>query len=343
MEQRNIVLFDSNEKEASEYLEGVRESTDCEWDLKVVTANEGRECRLYNLKRYMKYFTCPFNVFLNRKKYKTIIGWQAFYGIILAFYCRLFHVKKSFKLIVQHFIYKPKKGFVGKLYYKFLQYAIGGGYIDLIISCSRDYVDIIRETFGLKMEQVAFAPFGVNDFRQWVNQNDLQKKDYILSVGRSNRDWEFLIQSLADCGYSVIICCDELKVKELPENIIVKNDVNGLETFKYMQNCKCAVIPIKDGALSSGETVLLQQMCFEKPIIITEPSSLASDYIVDGYNGISIKKDEKSLCEAINQIYSSDELSSYLAQNARKDFEEKFSLRSHGKAVGKIINHKKLV
>lgn len=126
-ECRNVVLSDSNEKEAAEYMSGLKASTGCDWQLRVFTANRDSGSVIANLRRYAKYFVFPFRIFLERKKYDVIIAWQAFYGIIFAFYCRLFHIKKQNRLVIQHFIYKPKKGFVGRIYRSFLNYCIGGG------------------------------------------------------------------------------------------------------------------------------------------------------------------------------------------------------------------------
>lgn len=343
MKKQNVVLFDSNEKEAAEYIQGLCSETKSEWKLVIETANKGRESRFYNVTRYTKYFLFPLKIFFDRKKYNVIIGWQAFYGILFAFYCRLFHVTKRNKLVIQHFIYKKKGGILGRIYDWFVHFAVSSEYVDLIVTCSSQYVDTLKKEFHLKDSQVAFARFGVNDFTKWVENNDLEEKNFVLSVGRSNRDWDFLIESLAGQPFKVIICCDELHRSNLADNIIIKNDVNGIEAFKYMQNCKCAVIPIKNGELSAGETVLLQQMCFGKTIIITRPSSLANDYIKNGENGIVIEKKQNELQEAVNTIFEDDKYCSMLSGNARRDFVSQYSLFTHGKAVGAILSEHKII
>ncbi len=328
--KQNIVMLDNDLQEASEYLKALIEESGDNWIPKFLKANETQGKLVLNIKRYLKYIYFPFKVFLQRKQYNVIIGWQAFYGVFFAFYCRLFNVKKENKLVIQHFIYKRKKGIVGVIYDKFIHYAVNEKYVDLILTCSRPYVDELIREFDLPTNKVAFVPFGVNDFSLWQNENDLEEKEFIFSVGRSNRDWEFLISALKKQKQKSIICCDTLHVDNLPSHIIVKNDVTGTESFKYMENCKCAVIPIDDGRLSAGETVLLQQMCFGKPIIITRPSSLASGYIDDGINGIVIDKDEDQLLSAITKLYSDNAYCEMLSKNAREDFVRKYSLYSHG-------------
>lgn len=339
----NVVLFDSNEKEAIEYMNGLRRETNIDWKLEVVTANQGRGKKFADIRRYAKYFTCPLNVFFKRRQYGIIIGWQAFYGIIFAFYCRLFHVKKENRVVIQHFIFKEKKGLIGKIYHSFVHYAVSSQYIDLIITCSRSYVDTLKQEFGLPDEKVAFAHFGVNDFTKWLEKNDLKDDGFILSVGRSNRDWDFLIKALECQSHRVVICCDTLHRENVKSNITIKNDVQGIEAFKYMERCKCSVIPIDDGKLSSGETVLLQQMCFGKPIIITRPSSLANDYITDGINGIVIDKNAEQLINAVDALYEDAEYCLRIGNRARMDFVEYYSLEAHAKSVGRILKEKKMI
>ena len=55
---------------------------------------------------------------------KTVLCWQQFYGIAIAFFCRLFHLKKKYRLVIMTFIYKQKRGLPGKIFYHFVKYAI---------------------------------------------------------------------------------------------------------------------------------------------------------------------------------------------------------------------------
>lgn len=337
--RKKTVLSDSNAEEMGEYLSSLKKTTGCDWELQIFTANRDHGSMIANLRRYVKYFLFPFQIFLNRKQYDVIIAWQAFYGIIFAFYCRLFHAKKRNCLVIQHFIYKPKRGITGKIYYHFLKYSLAGGYVDLIISSAKDYAETVKNTFDLKNCKAAFARFGVNDFTKELGEEDepFPMKDYVLSVGRSNRDWDYLIRALRECGHPVIICCDELHRKNLPDNILIKNDVYGKETLRYMKYCKCAVIPIADPVLSSGETVLCQLLSLGKPVVITKPSTLADSYVENGKNGVIIEKTDEALRSAIDRIYSDAAWREVLSQNAREDFLNKHSLYAHGERVGKLL------
>lgn len=334
-------MFDSSKEESEDFIEGLEQSTGLPWEAHVYTANRGRKNKIGNLIRYFKYFAFPFKFFLHRKEYNNVIGWQAFYGLLYAFYCRLFHVKKSNTLLIKNFTYKPKKGIVGKIYFRFMNYIVKSKYVDVFVCTSQTFCDYCASVFGESSERFVFLPFGVNDFTKRVDMSVPSSNDYILSLGRSNRDWDFLIDGLAGTEYPVRIVCDELHRDNLPDNIKIYNRVWGDESFEFIKNCRFMVIPIQDGKIGSGETVLLQTMSFSKPIIITKPSCLADDYVLDEETGLIVSKDKDELLSAVDRLWNDRELYEKIAQNARTLYEDRHSLLSYGKYVGNTLIEKK--
>ncbi|MBQ8910748.1 MAG: glycosyltransferase family 4 protein [Oscillospiraceae bacterium] len=334
--KENVALFDSSYEEAAEFIRGLQDQTGESWQAIVCNSNKGRQ-GLTNAIRYIKYFLFPLKIFFQRKRYGRIIGWQEFYGLVYAFYCRLFRVKKCNSLIIKNFIYKPKKGLVGKLYFRFMNYIVKSGYVDTYICASKTMVQYCCEVFGESDDRFVFIPFGVNDFAAEYQPETPPTNDYVLSLGRSNRDWQFLLDGIAGQNYPVKIICDELRVEAPPANVEILNSVWGSQTHQYIYNCKCMVIPIADGRIASGDTVLLMAMSFGKPIIITKPSCLADDYVTDGYNGIVIEKKAEQLQEAVQRIFQDEALYRQLSENGRQHYLEHHSLYTYGKNVGKII------
>lgn len=341
--KNNIALFDSTAEEAKDFIHGLEKSTGLNWEAKVLTSNQGRKNKLMNALRYIKYFLFPFAIFLNRRKYNIIIGWQAFYGLLFAFYCRLFRVKKTNALLIKNFIYKPKKGLVGKVYFSFMKYIVKSSYVDVFICSSIKFCELCAEIFDEPRERFVYAPFGINDFTKVVDMSKPAANDYILALGRSNRDWDFLINSVADSKYPVRIVCDELHRQDLPNNVKVYNNVWEKESYEFIRNCKFMVIPILDGNIVAGETVLLQAMSFSKPIIITTPSCLADDYVEDGVTGILVDKNRETLMAAVDKLMHDEQLYDYIAQNCRATYEEKYSLYSFGVRIGSVLIDKCLV
>lgn len=337
MEKCNIALFDSTAKKAEDFIRGLEDATGLGWEAKVLTANQGRKSKFANLIRYLKYFFFPFQIFLNRKKYGCIVGWQAFYGLLFAFYCKLFHVRKSNTLLIKNFIYKPKKGWIGKIYFAFMNYIVKSDYVDVFVCSSEKYCDYCAQMFDEPRERFVFLPFGVNDYTKILDMSKPASNDYILALGRSNRDWDFLIDALAGTEYPLRIVCDELHKDQLPENIQIYNNVWKEASYEFIRNCKFMIIPILDGQIVAGETVLLQTMSFSKPIIITKPSCLADDYVTDGITGLVIPKEKEALLEAVKRLYEDEGLYADISQNCRKLYEDKHSLYSFGINVGNTL------
>ena len=100
------------------------------------------------------------------------------------------------------------------------------------------------------------------------------------------------------------------------------------------------IIPIMDGKIGSGETVLLQTMSFSKPIIITKPSCLADDYVADGETGLVAEKNKNELVSAVDRLWNDSDLYNKISRNCRKLYENKHSLLSYGKYVGNTLIEK---
>ena len=334
----NIILTDNSVGEMEEFKNAVNKETKENFVVYALNSNKGRSNKIYNLIRYIKYFIFPLMVFLNRNKVKKIIAWQQFYGLIFAFYCRLFNVKKKCFLYINVFIYREKRGFIGKIYQKFMKYIVTSKYIDIMSTTSSAECEMYAKTFGVDINKFIYTPFGINNIEKEVEDIKTDYDDkFILSLGRSNRDWDFLIDSLKETEYKLKIICDELKTKNQYKNIEIINDVYGVESYKYIKQCYCMVMPILDPTISAGQTVLLEAMNLKKPIIITESKGLTDDYITDRINGIVISKEKTELLNSLNELYNNSSLYENISNKAYKDYIDKYSLYALGENVGKII------
>lgn len=141
-----ILLIDSNYEEAEGFVRGLEEATASPWEVELYPNNT-----TYGLRRYLKFFTVALHVVTHPARYsgKTLLCWQQFYGIAIAFFCRLFHLKKRFRLVIMTFIYKPRSGFAGRLFERFVRYAVTSDAVDRILLTTRAEAPRYAETFGL--------------------------------------------------------------------------------------------------------------------------------------------------------------------------------------------------
>lgn len=339
MIKKNIILADCESEELQDFLEGLYLASERKYDICSKLCNQGRS-EWNNVKRYLIYTMYPIHFVMNRSKYDVIVAWQQFFAIFYAFYSRLFHLKKCNTLITVNFTYKPKNGVLGKIYSKFMHYSVSNEYMDYIHVPSNNYAALCSKEFGIDRKKFIVTPFGLPDsYEQWKN-SIVKEKDYTLAIGRSNRDYDFLIEAWKKMPPTerLIIICDTYLCKDKPsENIIIKNDVTGDAQFPYIVNCKMMVIPIKDGSICSGDTVLLKAMSYGKPVAVTVPSTLGEMYIEDGVNGILIKKNFEEFTSKVGKILKSAEVQKMFSQNARESYEACYSRKAMGEKLWNII------
>ena len=286
--------------------------------------------------RFFWYFIFPLKIVLCRKRYNKIIGWQQFYGLNFAFWCRLFQLKKLNDLTVMTFIYKRKSGILGLMYHKYMSYIVTSKYIDRFICFAKEECEYYSELFGVDRSKFIFVPLG-------KGMPELKKKDdegYIFATGRSNRDYDFLIQALANTHYKCMIACDTYKRNELPSNVIVLNDCHGEKMQILMAKCHCVAIPLKNLKMSSGQLVSIQAMSLGKPVVSTKSDGI-KDYVMDGITGFLIENQQEQLLSALDKLYAQDNTYKNMSENSLASYKNKFTEGAMYRRIANLVNGKK--
>ena len=334
-QKQNIILSDSEKDEIELFKKGLEEILNQKFEIKNNTKCRGKRGFFFNIYRYIIYILYPFKFFIKANKYNYIICWQQFFGLFYGFYCNLFKIKKQNVVVVCNFTYKEKKGIIKKLYRKVMGFCIQNKYVDYLHVLSIDYAKKCAKEFGLPIEKFIVTPFGLDDTYEKYKATKVEYEDYSLALGRSNRDYDFLIKAWKKLPVSekLLIACDEYTASEkLPENIIIRKDITL--DFPYIANCKLMILPIKDGNICSGDTVLLKAMSYYKPVVVTKPSTLSEMYIKDKENGFCLPKDADVFAKEISNILKDTVNTEKVAQKARKCFENEYSRFNMGKRIG---------
>lgn len=336
--RKDILLADCEPEELKELVDGL--NTVLGTDIKIYTkiAN-GRHSKIYNVYRYMVYAFFPISFFINRKSYRYIICWQQFYAFFFCQLCRLFKTKNVNIIVACNYTYKPKKLFT-KSYFQFFKRNSNCKYMYKIHVPSNNYAKKCIKNLNINENKFAIVPFGLPDtFNQWKNTT-VKYKNYCLAIGRSNRDFDFLVEAwkYVKKNKLLIIASDTYKPsKELPKNVVHRTDIVGDDQFSYIANCTAMIIPIDDGTICSGDTVLLKAMCYKKPVIVTLPSTLGEMYIDDGVNGLLIEKKPEIFGNALEKLLSNPVKMQNLGSEARNKFERKYSRYHMGVNLGEAI------
>lgn len=327
---KNIILVDFTLSGEWEFHRAVEQSSGKKWIVKSVVSNQHGSMWL-KLLRYIKYFSVPFSIFVNRKRYSSILAWQQFYGIILAFYMRLFKVKNAPQITVMTFIYKPKKGLVGKLYASFMNYVVKSEYITRFIVFSESEKEYYAKLFDISADKFVSEKLGIEDL---VNKYDVTQGEYYVAAGRSNRDYQFLRDSWSKKNPILKIICDTCKGTNT-ENIFYNKQCHNEEYFRELAGCNVAIVPLEDERISSGQLVFLQAMMFGKPVIVTDNETVYN-YVQNGVNGIIIDKSKKCLEDALKLL---NEKTYYekVSKDAREIFEKEYTIYAMGLRIGSYL------
>ena len=335
MNKKNIVLIDSSAEEGRDFIKGLEDATHKKWELIVETSND-RRSKGKEFKRYLKYFWIPFRTFLKRKQYGDIVAWQQFYGIMFAFYCRLFHVQKVNKLIVMSFIYKEKTGLKGKLYKWLIKYVVTSNYVDCFTSVASVQCDKFSKIFNVPKDKFRFIPWGITDFNSSYENLKVESKPYFFCAGRSNRDWNIVFDTFGNSELPCKFIYSDKNYDGKYDNINVVSNVPDDEYFSLSINSYCVIISIDNCNLAGGEITILNAMQFGKPVILIQDNP-HNDYVHEGITGFVVPKDKNAILKVARLLYSDKELQKEMSVNARLFYERNYTIYSVGNAIGEII------
>lgn len=330
----NILLIDSNYEEAEGFVRGLEEATNSPWEVELSPNNT-----TYGLRRHLKFFTVALHVLLHPQRYagKTLLCWQQFYGIALAFFCRLFHLKKRFRLVVMTFIYKPKAGSIGRLFEAFVHYAVTSDYIDRILLTTTSELPRCTAQFGLPLSKVGFAHCGCLPYDPTAYDDPaLRQEGYYFAVGRSNRDYDFLRRAFRGRTEKLIIACDA-QPDCTEENITIEHALFGDAMLRRMRNAKAVLFAFADDAVASGQLTFLAAMSLGVPVIVAQNQNIVGDYLTDGKTALLVPKKEIALLRAMERLETGPALAAQLSANAKREFHARFTYYHAGMEVGSQI------
>lgn len=332
---KNIILVDFISSQKANFSHILSESSGQEWENCCCQTNHLHGSKFVTFLRFFWYFVFPLKIVLRRKHYSKIIGWQQFYGLNFAFWCRLFRLKKVNDLTVMTFIYKRKSGGAGLLYHKYMSYIVTSKYIDRFICFAKEECEYYSDLFVVDRNKFVFVPLG-------KGMPELKKEEdegYIFATGRSNRDYDFLVRALTGTDYKCIIACDTYKRNEFPSNITVLNDCYGEKMQALMAKCHCVAIPLKDLKMSSGQLVAIQAMSLGKPVICTKSDGI-KDYVMDGITGFLIENQPDQLLSTLDKLYSQDKIYKNMSENSMASYKSKFTEDAMYRRIADIVNGK---
>ncbi len=249
------------------------------------------------------YLLSTLHVSFRASRYDVIYAWHAVMGLILAGILRLAHIQKP-RVVIAQFI-EPDRGdgWMQRLRQAFVRYGLKR--VDLVLTFSSIEVTRYRQQFKAGHTQFDFIPLGYDFSSQPVSD-----EGYIFSGGRSNRDYQTLVEAVKDNPVATHIVAQRHNLQGilLPDHIQAYYGVFGVEFDRFIANAHMVVVPLDRADESSGQLVVLQAMAYGKPVIVTENAGIL-DYIEPGTDALVVPPhDSQALRRAILRISGDHDL-----------------------------------
>ena len=193
------------------------------------------------------------------------------------------------------------------------------------------------QVFTRYSKKFQYIPFGVDkDFWKKKNTQDPSSDDYILFIGNdTNRDFDFLV-SLANKlqKKKFIVVTEKLEESEFKgTNVKLLNGSwnKDLLTDEYLRNlydnAKITIVPLKEGLQPSGQSVTLQSMATETPVIVTKTIGFWSqdDFIHKENIYFTHSNDLEVWENAIDSLYEDKDMYQSISSNSRNLIEKKYN------------------
>lgn len=271
-------------------------------------------------RRIIIYVTMALRLICHHRRMIHLVCWQQFFGLIYASLCHLFNLHKRTHLVVMGFIYRPKQGLVGRIYRWWVKNTLNSGYIDHALVYSQHEVEHYARLLGVSASLFRFVPLGIES----ENVEGSSDQGYWFSTGKSNRDYDFLIDAMAGTSHRLVIACDTLP-QPAAANVMVHHQAFGPDMLQLMNAAHGVLIALDDEHVSSGQLVMLQAMMLGKPLIITRSSAI-TDYAEDEVNALIIDKAPAALLAAIDRLNTDTKLYRRLCATAKQRFNERHTI-----------------
>jgi glycosyltransferase involved in cell wall biosynthesis len=190
-------------------------------------------------------------------------------------------------------------------------------------------LDGYSSCYGITRGRSSFVPFKPNLRYRYKPRADLPEGEYVLCLGRSQRDYDTFFEAMEGLPFpGAIPAPDFAALREhdsrftwpldrLPANVRVLDDDGSQQNMiRAIEGAKIVALPVLRSTLAaSGISVYLNAMFLGRPVVISNGPGV-SDVLT--HQAVMVPpEDPKSLRDAIARVWSDAELRARLADSGR--------------------------
>lgn len=199
-----------------------------------------------------------------------------------------------------------------------------------LILNSRYEIPLYARKLGIPRSKLTHIPFG--DWKKVELYDETYNPDideaYYFAGGYTNRDYTGVISTFSQLPYKIVIVGSRLNSElndrhDLPDNIIIKQDIPKEEFESLLGKSKACILPLKDDTGASGHMVLLGYMRNKKGIIASNMEAM-QEYLTHEESALlfnDAREDLAPIIEAVeNGQYDLEKLGEEAYRTYQRDF-----------------------
>lgn len=246
-------------------------------------------------------------------------GWASF---IISTIQTLGLMSEAKHVILQFIMREQSSTWKSKIKYRAMRIIFSS--LHCAVCSSTSEVEYYKTAFRWEEGRTYFIPFHADPEDLAASYDERSK--YVLTAGRTFRDYKTFMAAIESLGVQVIIVSSEENIgkRHIPHNVTIKYDISMTELKMLMQESAVIVVPLEDRNISTGQSVLLQAMAMGKAVVATETAGTV-DYIDHMESGMLVHPgDSTAMREAIDYLMDNEKERVRLGENARKKVMESY-------------------
>jgi glycosyltransferase involved in cell wall biosynthesis len=198
------------------------------------------------------------------------------------------------------------------------------------IACfSRAECDTQARLLRLPRERFTFvpSPWDERDAAGGANPDG----DYVLALGRSNRDFRTLFDAVRSSGAEdlpVLVVAgrpsDLRGAGPVPPNVTLRFSAGPAETDALVAGARIVAVPLRPAAFSAGQSVVLRAMAAGKAVVASDACGLR-DYVTDGETAVLVPPaDPAALRSALLRLWHDRDARHRLGEEGARSVRERW-------------------
>ncbi len=217
---------------------------------------------------------------------------------------------------------------------------------DAVLCLSEAQACFLRDEAGLPARRVHHVWDNVDEQFFCAPSPQTAAGDYLLAVGRENRDYETLVQAARLLNLPLIIVASSLwsshglslGAESLPSCVTIRSEFVPYPDLRALYaGARLVVVPLHPAPYAAGVNGVLEAMAMGRASVVTQSPGLA-EYLQDGVSNLVVPPHApEALADAVTRLWNNAPLRQSLGQAARARVEAQLGMDAYAERVSHIV------